>query len=57
MVAELEKPETYEKSGRAMQINRDLADLRDQLEQLTPKWEHEATRLAEIDSSFNAETT
>ena len=47
--AELEKPETYEKPGRVMEMNRELSDIQDRLAELTPKWEHAATRLAELE--------
>jgi ATP-binding cassette subfamily F protein 3 len=50
LTSELEKPETYEKPGRAQQINRELVDIQGQLADLTPKWEREATRLAALDS-------
>jgi ATP-binding cassette subfamily F protein 3 len=46
LTAELEKPETYEKSGRAQQINRELADVQHRLAALTPEWEAAASRLA-----------
>jgi ATP-binding cassette subfamily F protein 3 len=50
LVAELEKPETYDKPGHAVEVNRELLGIQDQLAQLTPEWEREATRLAEIES-------
>ncbi len=46
LTAELEKPETYEKAGRAQQINRELADVQHRLEALTPEWEAAAGKLA-----------
>ena len=46
LTAELEKPETYEKPGRAQQINRELADVQHRLEALTPEWETAASKLA-----------
>ncbi len=46
IVAELEKPETYEKPGRAQQINRELADVQHRLAALTPEWELAASKLA-----------
>jgi ATP-binding cassette subfamily F protein 3 len=49
IVAELEKPETYEKPGRAQQINRELVDVQRRLAELTPEWEQEATRLAALE--------
>ncbi|HLP76238.1 MAG TPA: ABC transporter ATP-binding protein, partial [Candidatus Paceibacterota bacterium] len=48
--AELEKPETYQKPGRANQINRDLVEVQNRIEELTPQWEAEATKLAELDA-------
>ncbi len=45
LVAELEKPETYEKPGRAVSINRELLDLQERLAQLNSEWEQAATRL------------
>lgn len=48
LTAELEKPETYETPGRANQINRELVDVQTQLEELTPRWEIEATKLAAL---------
>jgi ATP-binding cassette subfamily F protein 3 len=49
MVDELEKAETYEKPGRAQEINRDLVDVQHRLAELNPEWEQEATRLAALD--------
>jgi ATP-binding cassette, subfamily F, member 3 len=46
LTAELEKPETYEKAGRAQQINRELADVQHRLATLTPEWEAAAGKLA-----------
>ncbi len=37
--AELEKPEAYAAGGRAMQLNRDLLAVADDLERLTTEWE------------------
>jgi ATP-binding cassette subfamily F protein 3 len=51
LTAELEKPETYEQSGRAMQINRELVHVQDDLEARTKEWEESAGRLAEIDAA------
>jgi ATP-binding cassette subfamily F protein 3 len=47
--ADLEKPETYEAPGRAVQINRNLVATQDELAELTAQWETEATRLAEME--------
>ncbi|HUK91094.1 MAG TPA: hypothetical protein VLZ81_11885 [Blastocatellia bacterium] len=48
IVAELERPETYEKPGLAVAINRELMDLQQPLADLKPQWEREATRLAAL---------
>jgi ATP-binding cassette subfamily F protein 3 len=45
LTAEMENPETYEKPGRAQQINRELADIQHRLETLTPEWEQAASQL------------
>ena len=50
LTAELEKPETYEKNGAAVQINRELTDVMEKLEQLTTDWEQAASRLGEMDT-------
>ena len=46
LTAELEKPETYEAPGRAMQVNRELVGVQEDLTTLTAKWDTEATKLA-----------
>ena len=46
LVAELEKQETYERPGRAQEINRELLVAQQQLAELNPEWEEAATRLA-----------
>ena len=45
LTAELEKPETYEKSGRAVEVNRELLHAQERLAELNPKWEAEAGKL------------
>jgi ATP-binding cassette subfamily F protein 3 len=50
LTAELEKQETYEAPGRAMQINRELVEIQDDLARVTRRWEEEATKLAAIDA-------
>ena len=40
---------TYEKSGRAMDLNRDLMRVQDDIARLTAAWEHEAEVLAGMD--------
>jgi ATP-binding cassette subfamily F protein 3 len=49
LIAELEKPETYEKGGTAVAINRELLDIQERLAKLTPEWENAATRLERLD--------
>ena len=49
LVAELEKQETYEKPGRAQELNRDLMDVQHHLVELNPEWEQQATRLAALE--------
>jgi ATP-binding cassette subfamily F protein 3 len=45
LTAELEKPETYEKSGRAQEINRELAHVQERLATATPEWEAAESKL------------
>ena len=52
LTAELEKPETYETAGRALQINRELMSVQRELEVLTPEWETAATKLSEMDRAI-----
>jgi ATP-binding cassette subfamily F protein 3 len=47
LTIELEKPETYA-SGRAMQINRELVEVHDQLPVLTTKWEAASRELEQF---------
>jgi ATP-binding cassette subfamily F protein 3 len=46
LTAELEKPETYEKPGRAQEINRELAHVQERLATATPEWEAAEGKLA-----------
>jgi ATP-binding cassette subfamily F protein 3 len=46
LTAELERAETYQKPGRAQQINRELVAAQRRLAELNPEWERQATRLA-----------
>ena len=39
LTAELEKPETYEAGGAAMQLNREFSAVTAELERLTAEWE------------------
>ena len=48
LIAELEKPETYEKGGAAVAINRELLDLQERLTALNPQWEQAAGQLEEL---------
>lgn len=47
LTAELEKPETYN-GGRAMQVNRELMEVHDQLPELTSKWETASQELEQL---------
>ncbi|HZV35482.1 MAG TPA: ABC-F family ATP-binding cassette domain-containing protein, partial [Verrucomicrobiae bacterium] len=49
LTAELEKPETYQQPGRAMEINRELIYAQERLAELTPEWEAAAHKLAGIE--------
>jgi len=51
LVMELEKPETYDKSGRAMEVNRELSEIQKRLGGVTSQWEAEATRLAAMEAA------
>jgi ATP-binding cassette, subfamily F, member 3 len=48
LAAELEKPETYDKPGRAVAINRELSHTTDDLARATAEWEQAAVRLNEL---------
>ena len=48
LTAELEKPETYQQAGRAMEINRELIYVQERLGELTPQWEQASNQLAEV---------
>jgi ATP-binding cassette subfamily F protein 3 len=50
ITAELEKPETYQNGGQAMQLNREFSHNADELAEITPKWEAAATKLAELEA-------
>lgn len=50
LVAALERPETYERSGDAVRVNRELMEVQEALQRLTPEWEAAATRLEELAS-------
>jgi ATP-binding cassette subfamily F protein 3 len=48
LTEELESPATYEKPGRAVEVNRDLMHAQERLEELNPEWEAAAGKLAEM---------
>ena len=50
LTAELEKPETYEQSGRANQVNRELIEVQDQIAELTKRWEESAAKIPAMDA-------
>ena len=56
LTAELEKPETYQKPGQAVAINRELLDVVGDLARFTAEWETAATRLAELTPDNNPST-
>jgi ATP-binding cassette subfamily F protein 3 len=39
LTAELEKPETYEAGGAAMDLNRELLGITSEMDRLTKEWE------------------
>jgi hypothetical protein len=43
---ELELPATYEKPGRAAQVNREMVHVQERLAELNPAWEAEAGKLS-----------
>jgi ATP-binding cassette subfamily F protein 3 len=45
LTAELENPETYNKPGRAQEINRELAHVQERLAAATPEWEAAESKL------------
>jgi ATP-binding cassette subfamily F protein 3 len=47
LTAELEKPETYETGGSAMDLNRELMSVADELERVTAEWETLAAKAPE----------
>jgi len=46
LTAELEKPETYQQPGRAMEVNRELSGVTEALAKATREWEAAATKLS-----------
>ena len=49
LTAELEKPETYQQPGRAMEINRELIYVQERLAEISPEWEAAAMKLGTMD--------
>lgn len=50
LVTELEKPETYEKPGAAVEVNRELMSVQGRLAELNPQWEEAAILLSEMEN-------
>ena len=48
LTAELENQATYEKPGRAVEVNRELLHAQERLAELNPEWEAAAGKLAEM---------
>jgi ATP-binding cassette subfamily F protein 3 len=48
LTAELESSATYEKPGRAVEVNRELLHAQERLAELNPEWEAAAGKLAEM---------
>ena len=51
LATELEKPETYTTSGRAVTVNAEVKAVAQELAQKTAEWEAAATRLAELETA------
>jgi ATP-binding cassette subfamily F protein 3 len=51
LTAELEKPETYQQPGRAMEVNRELSGVTDALAKATREWEAAATKLSAFEAA------
>jgi ATP-binding cassette, subfamily F, member 3 len=49
LTVELEKPETYQQPGRAMEINRELIYVQERMAELTPEWEAAALKLGTME--------
>ena len=50
LTADLEKQETYDNPGRAVQVNRDLVEVQEDLARTTAAWEEAELKLAAIDA-------
>src|SRR5882724_4828832 len=57
LAAELEKPETYEKPGRAVAINRELSAATEDLARAVASWEEAAARLSELKPAAQPDLT
>ena len=57
LAAELEKPETYEKPGRAVAINRELSAATEDLARATASWEQAAARMIELKPTSQPDLT
>ena len=51
LTADLEKQETYDNPGRAVQVNRDLVEVQEDLAKTTAAWEEAELKLAAIDAA------
>ncbi|HXT13868.1 MAG TPA: ABC-F family ATP-binding cassette domain-containing protein [Candidatus Angelobacter sp.] len=51
ITVDLEKPETYQAGGKAMELNREFRYNADELAELNVKWEHAASKLAALESA------
>jgi ATP-binding cassette subfamily F protein 3 len=57
LTADLEKPETYEKPGAAVAINRELTQVMDDIQTTTADWESAASTLTDYDRSVSPSVT
>jgi ATP-binding cassette, subfamily F, member 3 len=55
LATELEKPETYEKPGRAVAVNRELSAATEDLARAVASWEQAASRLNELKPASKSE--
>jgi len=49
LTVELEKPETYQQPGRAMEINRELIYVQERMAEISPEWEAAALKLGTME--------
>ena len=57
LAAELEKPETYDKPGRAVAVNRELSTITEELTRATADWEQAAARVNELKAALKPDLT